>query len=94
MIHKGLKLDLRRVKVSPRERSRFLEVMSNWDNLHAALTAELKAGYITEAVVLRMLKVEIESRKRLAICTRLLAVYMKLVKASFERQLAVALAAP
>lgn len=86
-----LKLNLK-VKVTSQERMVLEGTMSNWDNLHTSLSAAIERGEVGEVELLKMLKVEATGKKRMLICTRLLAVYHRLVKASFERQLAVALA--
>lgn len=84
-------INLRNVKVSAEERKRYLDFMSNWDNLYGKLSQGLADGGIDENDVLKMLKVEVTTKRRLAIATRLLAAYHKLVKQEDERRLTAAL---
>lgn len=85
-------LELNKVKVTPKERARYLEEMSNWDNLHGKLTEAVLAERIDHHDIAKMLKVEATTRRRLLVATRLLAVYHKLCRHENERRLTSALA--
>lgn len=79
-------IELNKVKVSTKERERLLAELSNWDNLSTVLSRKVERGEIDIATMLKMIKVEVTSRKRLLITTRLLAVYHKLAKRENERR--------
>lgn len=85
-------LNLKNVKVTASERKRLGAVISNWEVLHPRLVELERRGKLTPQLVEKMLKVEVSTRRRLVITTRLLGVYHRIVKAADERHVASLLA--
>jgi len=64
-------LDLSKVKVTKQEAEKLAARMSNWDKLHADVTGKKP----TLETLSKMIKVEVTTRKRLVLTTRLLGMY-------------------
>lgn len=75
-------------KVSQREANELAERMSNWDELHASFEKEPATLELVE----KMLHVELTTKKRLTLTTRLLGIYNNLERQENERRVRQALA--
>jgi hypothetical protein len=82
-------LDLKRVRVSRRDRRLLDEQMGNWDALHQRWKREGQPGL---PQLERMLKVEVTGRRRLSLVTRLLGVYHNALRSENARRVTALLA--
>ena len=80
-------LNLNQVKVPRSEVAGLTEMLSNWNRLHKFLLDQGASVVLRE----KLLALECSGRKRLAIVTRLLGVYHRLVRTANIRHVGLAL---
>ena len=73
-------LELKKVHISEREKAVLLDVASNWDKLHRWMQGQPKDKL--SDTTLKLLKLEVEGRRRLLLANRLLGIYHGLARRS------------
>ena len=83
-------LDLTKVKVPHEKATDLAQRLSNWDGLHGWLTEEMRDLPPEENLdlVTSLLKVELDTRARLFVSSRLLGIYHRISRSINQRRLA------